>query len=97
MKFHEFFILRRLKLNLDQYALARQVHISDECLHWIENGRQIPTEASILCNLADALHLDRNWFQQFAMLKAQLFTNCLSSRGRASEPGQASSRQAYTG
>ena len=75
MKFHEFVTLRRVKLNLDQQELAKRANISDVYVQHIEDGIRIPQDTLILSHLADALQLDREWFRDFAYVKATLFTN----------------------
>lgn len=75
MKFHEFVTLRRMMFNLDQQQLARYAKISCEHVRHIENGVVMPDEPMVLYNLADALHVDREWFRCFANVKSRLFTN----------------------
>jgi predicted transcriptional regulator len=75
MKFHEFVTLRRNKLNLEKQELAQQAQISTTYIQHIEDGWRIPQDRSILSNLADALQLDREWFRDFAHVKATLFTH----------------------
>ena len=77
MKFHEFVRLQRAKLNLDRRELAKRAQLSDRYVQHIENGQRIPEDAGVLANLADALQLDREWFQDFAYVKATLFTQPL--------------------
>jgi hypothetical protein len=70
-----------MKFNLDKQALAKQAKISDMQLQRIEDGIQIPQDMLILSNLADALQLDREWFQDFAYVKSKLFTKILREEG----------------
>jgi len=64
-----------MKFNFDRQQLAKYAKISCEYVQHIENGVAMPEEPTVLHNLADALHVDREWFQYFANMKSRLFTN----------------------
>jgi hypothetical protein len=66
-----------MQCHLDQQELARRAQLADLEIVHIETGSRIPKDLMVLSNLADALHLDREWFRIFAHIKANLFTNVL--------------------
>ena len=72
MKFHEFLVSRRVKFNIERCELARQANIPEKLVEHIEHGIQIPKDLLVLKKLADTLHLDHEWFLNFANIKTLL-------------------------